>query len=53
MGSLSQSRGACAAAYPWVHAALQREVLGGSLLFTWKGSDAALPPLLLVRNAAQ
>jgi carboxypeptidase PM20D1 len=37
--------------YPRVHAALQREVIGdGALLFTWKGTDASLPPLLLLAH---
>lgn len=37
--------------YPRVHAALEREVVGGhSLLFTWKGSDAALKPVALMAH---
>ncbi|HEV8321333.1 MAG TPA: M20 family peptidase [Myxococcota bacterium] len=40
-----------AATYPRAHAALAREVVGGgSLLFTWKGSDATLPPVLLMAH---
>jgi carboxypeptidase PM20D1 len=35
--------------YPRVHASLQREVVNGkSLLYTWRGSNAALPPVLLM-----
>jgi carboxypeptidase PM20D1 len=35
--------------YPRVHASLQREVISGkSLLYTWRGGDAALPPVLLM-----
>ncbi|GMW00945.1 MAG: peptidase M20 [Candidatus Hydrogenedentota bacterium] len=35
--------------YPQVHAALQREIIGGfSLLYTWPGSDASLDPLLIM-----
>ena len=38
-----------AATYPRVHAQLQREVIGeGALLFTWKGLDPSLRPLLLL-----
>ena len=37
-----------AASYPGVHANLRRErVTGLSLLYTWSGSDPALPPLVL------
>jgi carboxypeptidase PM20D1 len=36
-------------AYPRVHAQLQREVLNGrGLLFTWRGSDPHLQPLVLM-----
>ena len=39
------------ARYPLVHAKLQREVISGhSLLFTWKGSDARLPPVALLAH---
>lgn len=35
--------------FPRVHAAMQREVVGhGALLFTWKGSDPSLAPVLLM-----
>ena len=38
-----------ASAFPRVHAALRREVVGGhSLLYTWPGSDPALKPILLL-----
>src|ERR1051325_4147049 len=38
-----------AEAYPRVHASLQREVVNGrSLLFTWRGSNPALAPVLLM-----
>lgn len=37
--------------YPAFHAAAQREVIGElSLLYTWQGSDAAQPPLLLLAH---
>lgn len=38
-----------AQAFPRAHAALQREVVAGhSLFYTWRGSQPALPPLLLM-----
>lgn len=40
-----------AARYPLTHAALKREVIGGgSLLFTWQGSDPLLRPILLTAH---
>ncbi len=37
--------------YPKAHAAMQREVVGGlSLLYTWKGSEPSLPPILLMAH---
>jgi carboxypeptidase PM20D1 len=39
------------ARYPKLHAALGREVVGGlSLLYTWKGSDAAARPIALMAH---
>jgi carboxypeptidase PM20D1 len=36
-------------AYPRVHGALTREVVGGlSLLYTWRGANPELPPLVLM-----
>jgi carboxypeptidase PM20D1 len=35
-------------AFPKTHSSLNREVLGNSLLYTWKGSDAGLKPILLM-----
>ena len=34
-------------AFPHVHAGLSREVVNGSLLYTWRGADSSLPGLLL------
>lgn len=35
--------------FPRVHATLQREIVGdGALLYTWKGSDPSLSPMLLM-----
>jgi carboxypeptidase PM20D1 len=40
-----------AEAFPGVHASLQKETVGGfGLLFTWPGSEAALPPVLLMAH---
>jgi carboxypeptidase PM20D1 len=37
--------------YPRVHAMLEREVIGAhSLLFTWRGSDPAAPPIALLAH---
>ena len=37
------------ASYPRMHAALERELVGGhTLLYTWRGSDPALDPLLMM-----
>lgn len=36
------------AAYPRTHAAMRRELVGKSLLYTWQGSDLRLQPLLLM-----
>jgi carboxypeptidase PM20D1 len=33
--------------YPRFHAAATREEIGGSLLYTWKGDNSALPPILI------
>ncbi len=38
-----------AQAYPRVHTSLQRELVGrDALLYTWRGTDPTLPPLLLM-----
>jgi carboxypeptidase PM20D1 len=38
-------------AFPKIHAALKREIVGDlSLLFTWPGTDPALPPALLLAH---
>lgn len=40
-----------AATYPGFHTTAEREVVGGySLLFTWKGSDPSLDPILLMSH---
>ncbi|HEX2188994.1 MAG TPA: M20/M25/M40 family metallo-hydrolase, partial [Longimicrobiaceae bacterium] len=37
-----------ARSFPRAHAALRRETLGGSLLYTWPGAEPPLPPVLLM-----
>ncbi len=40
-----------AATYPLVHASLEREAVGGkTLVYTWRGSDPSLPPVLLLAH---
>lgn len=40
-----------ASSFPLTHARLQREIISeASLLYTWQGSDASLPPLLLTAH---
>jgi carboxypeptidase PM20D1 len=39
------------ASYPATHAALQREIVAGnSLVYTWPGSDASLPPIIMMAH---
>ena len=39
-------------AFPLVHEALELETVGGhSLLFTWRGTDPALPPVILLAHS--
>jgi hypothetical protein len=45
---LVELRDLFADAYPNVHRALKKEIIGNySLLYTWEGSDPALKPILL------
>jgi len=37
-------------AYPAAHAAMTREVIGKTLLYTWPGSDPTLPPIILMAH---
>ncbi|RIL05928.1 MAG: hypothetical protein DCC71_08630 [Proteobacteria bacterium] len=37
-------------AYPLLHATLAKERVGPSLLYTWRGSDASLEPILLAAH---
>jgi carboxypeptidase PM20D1 len=43
-------RGYLQSTWPRVHEKLQREEVGDSLLFTWKGSDPSLPPIVLMAH---
>ena len=49
MPCLSAQRAWLESTYPAFHAAAKREIVNGeSLLFTWQGADASLPPILLL-----
>ncbi len=39
-----------ASTYPKAHAAMQRETLGQTLLFTWPGSDPAAQPIIVMAH---
>src|SRR5581483_4470111 len=39
-----------AQSFPRTHRTLNRDVLGGSLLYEWRGQDPSLPPLLLLAH---
>jgi carboxypeptidase PM20D1 len=39
-----------ASTYPAAHAAMSREIVGGALVYTWAGSDAALAPIVLMAH---
>lgn len=39
-----------AASFPAAHAALEREVVGSSLLYRWRGADPAAEPVLLMSH---
>ena len=47
---LDAMRGWMEKTYPAFHRAAAREVVGRSLLFTWKGRNAKLPPILLMAH---
>ena len=48
--SLGAFHALLARSFPRVHAELRRENVGGSLLFTWPGSDPAEPAMLLAAH---
>ena len=48
--ALTAMRAWLATTYPKFHAAAKREVIGQSLLFTWKGRDPKLAPILLMAH---
>lgn len=47
---LDAMRGWMEATYPHFHAATTREIIGRSLLFTWKGANPQLAPILLMAH---
>lgn len=48
--AFAEFRAYLASNWPLVHQRLQREEVGESLLFTWKGSDAAAAPVVLLAH---
>jgi carboxypeptidase PM20D1 len=48
--ALDALRGWMARTYPTFHKVARREIVGESLLFTWKGSDPGLKPILLMAH---
>jgi carboxypeptidase PM20D1 len=39
------------ASFPRVHTSLQQEIVGGrSLLYTWRGTDTSLPPIMILAH---
>jgi carboxypeptidase PM20D1 len=48
--ALAAMRDWLATAYPKCHRAAEREVIGQSLLYTWKGRDPKLAPILLMAH---
>lgn len=48
--ALAAMRDWMARTYPTFHKAAKREVIGNSLLFTWKGRNPALAPILLMAH---
>ena len=48
--ALDAMRAWMAKTYPNFHKAARREIIGKSLLFTWKGTDPALTPILLMAH---
>jgi carboxypeptidase PM20D1 len=48
--ALDAMRDWLAATYPNFHRVATREVIGKSLLFTWKGANPSLPPVLLMAH---
>src|SRR5215472_6459314 len=47
---LDAMRGWMEATYPHFHSVATREILGKSLLFTWRGADPRLAPVLLMAH---
>ncbi|HEV2561703.1 MAG TPA: M20 family peptidase [Rhizomicrobium sp.] len=48
--ALEAMRSWLATTYPKFHKAATREIMGESLLYTWKGTNPALPPILLMAH---
>lgn len=49
-GEWDKLHGWLAATYPKAHAAMQREMLGKTLVYTWPGSDPAAQPVIVMAH---
>lgn len=50
LGEWDKLHGWLAATYPKAHAAMQREMLGKTLVYTWPGSDPAAQPIIVMAH---
>lgn len=50
IGEWDRLHGWLASTYPAVHTAMQRELLGKTLLYTWPGSDPAAQPIIVMAH---
>ena len=50
LGEWDKLHGWLASTYPKTHAAMQRELLGKTLLYTWPGSDPAAQPIIVMAH---
>ena len=50
LGEWDKLHGWLAATYPKAHAAMQRELLGKTLVYTWPGSDPAAQPIIVMAH---
>lgn len=50
LGEWDRLQGWLAATYPRAHAAMQKQALGKTLVFTWPGSDSAAQPIIVMAH---
>lgn len=50
LGEWDKLHGWLASTYPKAHAAMQRELLGKTLVYTWPGSDPAAQPIIVMAH---